>query len=200
MDFDDPSHEALLSLLAARSQTGVLGSGTGSSSPCGCRRSSRGATSVTGRPTAAVWSTPGRIRTGRWRVAVCGGSGWCRTRPRHPWWELICSLRLAGHSAAGIVRHLNERSVPSSTGADPARNGRRDDHGWSLRTVVEVLGNPRYTGHRCGTARPRSCGLPLPPRPHHRPPRTEDAPRNLYLREDHLLAPHRSTPHRRGHR
>ncbi|WP_158854847.1 recombinase family protein [Saccharothrix deserti] len=62
--------------------------------------------------------------------------------------KLIFSLRLAGHSAAGIARHLNEQAVPSPTGTDAERKGSRVDHGWSLRTVVEILGNPRYTGHQ----------------------------------------------------
>ncbi|WP_082403189.1 recombinase family protein [Saccharothrix sp. NRRL B-16348] len=62
--------------------------------------------------------------------------------------KLIFSLRLAGHSAAGIARHLNEQSVPSPSSADAERDRHRVDPGWSLRTVVEILGNPRYTGRQ----------------------------------------------------
>ncbi|XVS68282.1 recombinase family protein [Actinosynnema sp. CA-299493] len=53
-----------------------------------------------------------------------------------------------GHSAAGIARHLNEQAVPSPAGADTERDRARVDAEWSLRTVVEILGNPRYTGRQ----------------------------------------------------
>jgi hypothetical protein len=62
--------------------------------------------------------------------------------------KLIFALRLAGHSAAGIARHLNEQAVPSPSSADAERDRHRVDAGWSLRTVMEILGNPRYTGHQ----------------------------------------------------
>ncbi|MFE9750225.1 recombinase family protein [Saccharothrix saharensis] len=62
--------------------------------------------------------------------------------------KLIFSLRLAGHSAAGIARHLDEQSVPSPSSADAERDRGRVDQGWSLRTVVEILSNPRYTGRQ----------------------------------------------------
>ncbi|ROP34942.1 hypothetical protein EDD40_0151 [Saccharothrix texasensis] len=58
--------------------------GTGSSPRCGCRPSSRDAISVAGRPTATGLWTLGRTRIGRWRGAVCGSSGLCRTRPSLP--------------------------------------------------------------------------------------------------------------------
>ncbi len=62
--------------------------------------------------------------------------------------KLIFFLRLAGHSAAGIARHLNEQAVPSPSRADAERDRHKVDAGWSLRTVVEILGNPRYTGYQ----------------------------------------------------
>jgi hypothetical protein len=60
----------------------------------------------------------------------------------------IFTERLAGRSAAGIARVLNERGVPCPSQVDPVRNRHRMGQGWSLRTVVEILRNPRYTGRQ----------------------------------------------------
>lgn len=65
------------------------------------------------------------------------------TAPQVRW---IFAERLAGRSAAGIARELNERGVPCPSAMDPGRNRHRRGAGWSLRTVVEILRNPRYTG------------------------------------------------------
>ncbi len=65
------------------------------------------------------------------------------TAPQVKW---IFARRLAGRSAAGIARELNERGVPCPSAADPSRNRHRCDRTWSLRTIVEILRNPRYTG------------------------------------------------------
>jgi site-specific DNA recombinase len=67
------------------------------------------------------------------------------TAPHVRW---IFAQRLAGSSAAAIARALNERGVPSPSGHDPARNPHRHDTPWTLRTVAEILANPRYTGHQ----------------------------------------------------
>ncbi|MFC5288425.1 recombinase family protein [Actinokineospora guangxiensis] len=56
--------------------------------------------------------------------------------------------RLAGRSVAGIARELNEREVPGPSGVDPDRNRHRVRRDWSLRTVTEILSNPRYTGYQ----------------------------------------------------
>lgn len=63
----------------------------------------------------------------------------------------IFAQRLAGHSTAHIARRLNHPAVPGPSGADPARNRHRTDHGWSLRTVTEILRTRATPGIRCGT-------------------------------------------------
>ncbi|OXM60507.1 recombinase family protein [Amycolatopsis vastitatis] len=76
------------------------------------------------------------------------------TAPHVKW---IFAKRLSGRSAASIARELNERGVPSPSAlnergvpspsaADPGRNRHRSGQTWSLRTIVEILRNPRYTG------------------------------------------------------
>jgi site-specific DNA recombinase len=60
----------------------------------------------------------------------------------------IFAQRLAGRSAAGIARELTVRGVPSPSGTDPVRNRHRTTSEWSLRTVIEILRNPRYTGRQ----------------------------------------------------
>ncbi|MEV6871492.1 recombinase family protein [Amycolatopsis sp. NPDC051128] len=65
------------------------------------------------------------------------------TAPHVKW---IFAKRLSGRSAAGIARELNERGVPCPSTADPDRNRHRSGQTWSLRTIVEILRNPRYTG------------------------------------------------------
>ncbi|MBP2329354.1 DNA invertase Pin-like site-specific DNA recombinase [Kibdelosporangium banguiense] len=65
---------------------------------------------------------------------------------RHVRW--IFAQRLAGRSAASIARELTERGVPSPSGTDPVRNRHRTTGEWSLRTVIEILRNPRYTGRQ----------------------------------------------------
>lgn len=65
------------------------------------------------------------------------------TAPHVKW---IFAERLAGRSAASIARELNECQVPCPAQADPSRNRHRRGHDWSLRTVIEILRNPRYTG------------------------------------------------------
>jgi hypothetical protein len=56
--------------------------------------------------------------------------------------------RLAGHSAARITRALNDAGVPCPSAADPARNPHRTGAAWTLRTVVAILANPRYSGRQ----------------------------------------------------
>ncbi|MFE9750196.1 recombinase family protein [Saccharothrix saharensis] len=148
VDFDNPAHEALLSLLATRSQTEVIrsrhrvvtamrmqtveqGRYLGGRPPYGYRLVDAGP-----HPNRAL------ARRGVRQQRLVPNPATARTV------KLIFFLRLAGHSAAGIARYLNEQSVPSPSSADAERDGHRVDHGWSLRTVVEILGNPRYTGRQ----------------------------------------------------
>ena len=51
-----------------------------------------------------------------------------------------------GLSTAGIARTLNQLGVAPPSGHDPARNPHRTGEAWTLRTVAEILANPRYTG------------------------------------------------------
>jgi site-specific DNA recombinase len=53
--------------------------------------------------------------------------------------------RLAGHSAAGITRALNDAGIACPSAADPERNPHRTGAVWTLRTVAAILANPRYT-------------------------------------------------------
>jgi len=64
-----------------------------------------------------------------------------------PWARWIFAQRIAGHSVTGIARQLNEMGVPCPSAHDPARNRHRRKDGWHPRTVGEILGNLRYTGH-----------------------------------------------------
>jgi site-specific DNA recombinase len=67
------------------------------------------------------------------------------TAPHVRW---IFAQRLAGSSAAAIARALNDLSVPCPSSHDPARNKHHHSDAWTLRTVAEILANPRYTGRQ----------------------------------------------------
>jgi site-specific DNA recombinase len=67
------------------------------------------------------------------------------TAPHVRW---IFAQRLTGASTAGIARTLNDRCVPSPAAHDPGRNTHRTGTTWTLRTVAEILANPRYTGRQ----------------------------------------------------
>jgi hypothetical protein len=67
------------------------------------------------------------------------------TAPTVRW---IFARRLAGASTASIARALNDRHIPSPSAHDPVRNKHRTGTTWTLRTVTEILANPRYTGRQ----------------------------------------------------
>ncbi|MGH3859673.1 recombinase family protein [Actinokineospora sp.] len=67
------------------------------------------------------------------------------TAPHVRW---IFAERGAGRSAASIARELNERGVPCPSSNDPTRNRHRSNTVWSLRTIIEIVENPRYTGRQ----------------------------------------------------
>jgi DNA invertase Pin-like site-specific DNA recombinase len=159
VEFDSPLHRALVSVLGAQSQREVL----------------RGRHRVLAAMRAQVVEQ-GRYLGGRppygYRLVDAGPhpnrtyAGWGRCAQRlapdpvtapHVRW--IFTQRLAGRSAAEIARALNERGVPCPSSVDQARNRHRSGEGWSLRTVIEILRNPRYTGrevwNRVGTDRSR---------------------------------------------
>ncbi|MEV1119185.1 recombinase family protein [Actinosynnema sp. NPDC049800] len=148
VDFDNPAHEALLALLAKRSLTEVL------------RSRHRVVTAMRMQTVEQGRYLGGRPPYG-YRLEDAGphpNRALARRGVRQqrlvpdpttaPTVKLIFALRLAGHSAAGIARHLNEQSVPSPSSSDAECDRGRVDAGWSLRTVVEILGNPRYTGRQ----------------------------------------------------
>ncbi|NUT54307.1 MAG: hypothetical protein HOV94_44505 [Saccharothrix sp.] len=148
VDFDNPAHEALLALLAKRSLTE------------GLRSRHRVVTAMRMQTVEQGRYLGGRPPYGYRLVDAGPHPNWALARrgvrqqrlvpdpAAGPVVQLIFLLRLAGHSAAGIARHLNEQAVPSASNTDPQRNGHQVDRGWSLRTVVEILGNPRYTGRQ----------------------------------------------------
>ncbi|MFY1671298.1 recombinase family protein [Plantactinospora sp. WMMB334] len=67
------------------------------------------------------------------------------TAPHVQW---IFAERNAGTSAGGIARTLNHLGVPSPSQYDRKRNRHRTADGWTVRTVAEILANPRYTGRQ----------------------------------------------------
>lgn len=67
------------------------------------------------------------------------------TAPHVRW---IFARRVTGESTVGIARDLNERGVRPPSGHDPGRNRHRSGRAWTLRTVAEILANPRYTGRQ----------------------------------------------------
>ena len=60
----------------------------------------------------------------------------------------IFAHRLNGASTASIARALNDRHIPPPSARDPVRNKHRTGTAWTLRTVTEILANPRYTGRQ----------------------------------------------------
>ncbi|MEJ2852420.1 MULTISPECIES: recombinase family protein [unclassified Saccharothrix] len=148
VDFDNPTHQALLGMLGKRSLTEVL------------RSRHRVVTAMRMQTVEQGRYLGGRPPYG-YRLVDAGphpNRALARRGVRQqrlvpdattaPVVQLIFSLRLAGHSAAGIARRLNEQGVPSPSHATPDHNPHRVDPGWSLRTVTEILGNPRYTSHQ----------------------------------------------------
>ncbi|AXX31911.1 Site-specific recombinase [Actinosynnema pretiosum subsp. pretiosum] len=148
VDFGTSEHQALLKLLAARSQYEVKRA----------RHRVMAAMKVQARE-------QGRYLGGRppygyllVKVAPHPNRAWARRGvclqqlaphpDTAPAVELIFSLRMAGYSVAGIARHLDEQGFPGPSAVDPERNPHRVDCGWSVRSVAEILHNPRYTGRQ----------------------------------------------------
>ncbi len=228
VDFDNPAHEALLSLLAMRSQTEVIrsrhrvvtamrmqtveqGRYLGGRPPYGYRLVDAGP-----HPNRAL----ARRGVRRQRLVPDPATA--------PVVKLIFSLRLAGHSAAGIARHLNEQSVPSPR---TAHLGDLDPHRPRSADVRAGLRHrPDHPGHQeqhppCRRRRrrarlpvggptsvwgvwaedglapfPRPGRVPLPSRSHQRPYPTGGRAGQPLPARGPAARPHRRTPHRRGHR
>ncbi|MGC5054347.1 recombinase family protein [Micromonospora sp. DT48] len=148
IDLNDPTHQALAMLLGHQSKREVL--------------RARFRTTMAMRAQAR---DQGRHLGGRppygYRLADAGPhpntahARWGRRLHRldpdpitAPHVRSIFAQRIAGTSAAGIARTLNHQGVPSPSQYDRTRNPHRTAEGWTVRTVAEILANPRYTGRQ----------------------------------------------------
>ena len=77
-----------------------------------------------------------------------------------------CGLNKLVHSGHGNLRRRFARLectlVPCPSAADPGRNPHRAGSGWTLRTVVAILANPRYTGRQVRNRQPSQAVLADP--------------------------------------
>jgi len=147
VEFDTPVHEALMALLAARSHAEITRARARVTNAMRRQTVDQGRY-LGGRPPygyrlvdAGAHPNPALARRGVRLQQLAPDPA---TAPHTAW---IFAQRLAGQSFAHIARQLNEQGVPGPSGADPGRNSHRHVHGWSLRSVIEIVRNPRYTGH-----------------------------------------------------
>jgi hypothetical protein len=131
---------------AMAAQTREQGRYLGGRPPYGCRLADAGphpnkAHAAWGRRAHRLEPDPGTAHVVRWMFAQ----------------------RLAGHSVARITRALNDAGIPCPSAADPERNPHRTGAAWAPGTVTSILGNPRYTGARCGTGSAPAPSWPTPP-------------------------------------
>jgi DNA invertase Pin-like site-specific DNA recombinase len=146
--FGSPLHEALLTVLAARSQAEVVRSRHRVTIAMRMQTVEQGRY-LGGRPPYGYRLVDAGAHPNR--ALARRGVRQQRLEPdpaTAPTVKLIFALRLAGHSTARIARHLNEQAALGPSGADPDRNPHRTAHDWSLRTIAEILRNPRYTGRQ----------------------------------------------------
>ncbi|QYN26406.1 recombinase family protein [Amycolatopsis sp. DSM 110486] len=169
VNLDDPVHQALMLLLESQSRREVLRA----------RHRVLAAMHVQSR-------VQGRFLGGRppygYRLANAGPhpnrahASWGRRMHRlEPdsatarWVRWIFEQRATGRSVAGIARELNDLGVPCPSSADRERNRHRTKHEWIVRTVVGILGNPRYTGRQVWNRHGTSTTAPVRRRPQVRP-------------------------------
>ena len=131
---------------AMAAQTREQGRYLGGRPPYGCRLADAGphpnkAHAAWGRRAHRLEPDPGTAHVVRWMFAQ----------------------RLAGHSVVRITRALNDAGIPCPSAADPERNPHRTGAAWAPGTVTSILGNPRYTGARCGTGSAPAPSWPTPP-------------------------------------
>jgi len=148
IDLDSPTHQALIMLLGHQSNREIL------------RARIRTTMAMTAQAREQSRHLGGRPPYG-YRLVDAGPhpnaahARWGRrlhrldpdpiTAPHVRW---IFAQRLAGCSTAAIARALTDHGVPCPSSHDPARNKHRHGHAWALRTVAEILANPRYTGRQ----------------------------------------------------
>jgi hypothetical protein len=144
----DPTHQALVMMLGHQSQREVLRSRMRTTAAM-CTQAREQGRHLGGRPPYGYRLVDAGLHPNQVHAR------WGRRLHRldldpvtagHVRW--MFAQRLAGASAAGIARALNERGVPPPSGHDPARNPHRTGAGWTLRTVAAILANPRYTGRQ----------------------------------------------------
>lgn len=145
---DDPTHQALIMLLGHQSQREVLRSRFRTTAAMRAQARDQGR-HLGGRPPygyrlADAGPHPNTAHA-RWGRRLHQLDPDPATAPHVQW---IFAQRLAGTSTAGIARTLNHLGVPPPSGHDRARNPHRTGHAWTLRTVAEILANPRYTGRQ----------------------------------------------------
>jgi site-specific DNA recombinase len=148
VDLADPTHRALFLLLGHQSEREVLRARRRTTQAMRTQAREQGR-HLGGRPPYGyrlvdAGPHPNRIHA-QWGRRLHRLDPDPVTAPHVRW---IFARRLAGDSAAGIARALNERNVPSPAAYDPRRNSHRIGTVWTLRTVAEILANPRYTGRQ----------------------------------------------------
>ncbi|MEQ0558190.1 recombinase family protein [Amycolatopsis sp. NEAU-NG30] len=148
VDLSNSDHRTLMSLLATQSQREVLRARHRVLAAMHNQATQQGRY-LGGRPPygyqlvdAGPHPNPADARWGRRLQRLAPDP---RTAPHVAW---MFRQRLAGHSVAGIARHLNERGILCPSSADPDRNRHRTRGAWTLRTVAVILANPRYTGRQ----------------------------------------------------
>jgi DNA invertase Pin-like site-specific DNA recombinase len=148
VDSTDPTHRALLMLLGHQSEREVLRARLRTTRGM-CIQARDQGRHLGGRPPYGyrlvdAGPHPNRIHA-QWGRRLHRLDPDPVTAPHLRW---IFARRLAGASTAGIARTLNERQIPSPSAYDPGRNKHRSGTAWTLRTVAEILANPRYTGRQ----------------------------------------------------
>ncbi|QQQ80155.1 recombinase family protein [Saccharothrix sp. 6-C] len=141
VDFGNPAHEALLTLLAKRSLTEVLRSRHRVVTAMRMQTVEQGRY-LGGRPPYGYRLVDASPHPNR--ALARRGVRQQRLVPNPATAlvvKLIFTLRLAGHSAAGIARHLNEQAVPTPSSADAERDRRWVDAGWSRTRPEGAPGN-----------------------------------------------------------
>ncbi|WP_326553390.1 recombinase family protein [Micromonospora sp. NBC_01813] len=148
VDLNDPTHQALVMLLGHQSKREVLRARFRTTMAMRAQVREQGR-HLGGRPPygyrlvdAGPHPNTAHARWGRRLHRLAPDPV---TAPHVQW---IFAQRIVGTSAAGIARTLNHLGVPSPSRYDRSRNRHRTAEGWTVRTVAELLANPRYTGRQ----------------------------------------------------